>query len=99
MYKSQKRMNRISLILKRHTKMIVIQIEIRKKNQLEKCHFFSKVSTINLLLLICYGRETLCNFADEVTLATEIILKKLKQHLLNNSQNYYFAIKSNLLTF
>ena len=36
MYKSQKRMNRISLILKRHTKMIVIQIEIRKKNQLEK---------------------------------------------------------------
>lgn len=54
---------------------------------------------MSLLLFMCSGRETLCNFAEDVTLATEMILKKLKQHLLNNSQNYSFTIKSNLLTF
>jgi len=40
-----------------------------------------------LLLFICSGREIGFNFAEEVTLDTETVLKNWKQHLRNNSQN------------
>jgi hypothetical protein len=42
---------------------------------------------MSLLLLMCSGREILCNLAEETTLETEMTLKKLKQHLLKSSQN------------
>jgi hypothetical protein len=39
------------------------------------------------------------SFADEVTLDTDTVLKKWKQHLLNNSQKSSFLIRSEFSTF
>jgi len=75
-----------------------INKELSKKS-LKLCHLFYKVYTISLLRFICSGRDILCNFADDVTLETDTVLKKFKQHLLKSSQNSSFVSNSNLLTF